>query len=74
VQYTCQSQSKLLCWACCLTPGCRAPQAKGYAEGASDSLIGGIKKNVGSLFGNTETETKGRVQETKGNAGKAANS
>jgi uncharacterized protein YjbJ (UPF0337 family) len=65
---------KVLCRACYLTPGCCVPQAKGYTEGASDSLIGGIKKNVGSLFGNTETETKGRIQETKGNAGKAANS
>ena len=34
-------------------------QAKGYAEGAGDSLAGGLKKNVAKVTGNDKKEAEG---------------
>ena len=34
-------------------------QAKGYAEGAGDSLAGGVKKNVAKVTGNDQKEAEG---------------
>lgn len=34
-------------------------QAKGYAEGAGDSLAGGLKKNVAKVTGNDQKEAEG---------------
>lgn len=36
-------------------------QAKGYAEGAGDSLAGGLKKNVAKVTGNDKKEAEGIV-------------
>ena len=35
-------------------------QAKGYAEGAGDSLAGGLKKNVANDKGNDQKEAEGK--------------
>ena len=35
-------------------------QAKGYAEGAGDSLAGGLKKNVAKVTGNDQKEAEGK--------------
>ena len=38
---------------------CVFAQAKGYAEGAGDSLAGGLKKNVAKVTGNDKKEAEG---------------
>ena len=38
----------------------RVLQAKGYAEGAGDSLAGGLKKNVAKVTGNEAKEAEGK--------------
>eukprot|EP00891_Asterochloris_glomerata_P002230 jgi/Astpho2/2230/Aster-03212 len=38
----------------------KAAQAKGYAEGAKDDLVGGVKKNVAKVTGNDESEAKSK--------------
>ena len=38
---------------------CHNLQAKGYAEGAGDSLAGGLKKNVAKVTGNDQKEAEG---------------
>ena len=35
-------------------------QTKGYAEGAGDSLAGGLKKNVAKVTGNDAKEAEGK--------------
>ncbi|DBA84027.1 TPA: hypothetical protein ACH3X1_006511 [Trebouxia sp. C0004] len=50
-----------------------AAKAKGYAEGAGDSLAGGLKKNVAKVTGNDKKEAEGKARQTKGDAKKAAN-
>lgn len=40
--------------------GCRTLQTKGYAEGAGDSLAGGLKKNAAKVVGNDSKEAEGR--------------
>lgn len=36
-------------------------QTKGYAEGAGDSLAGGLKKNVAKVTGNEAKEAEGKL-------------
>ncbi|KAL3138962.1 hypothetical protein ABBQ32_005771 [Trebouxia sp. C0010 RCD-2024] len=50
-----------------------AAKAKGYAEGAGDSLAGGVKKNIAKVTGNDQKEAEGKARQTKGDAKKAAN-
>jgi len=38
-----------------------AVQAKGYAEGAGDSLAGGLKKKVAKVTGNDQKEAEGEM-------------
>jgi len=49
-------------------------QAKGWVEGATDSVIGNVKNVYGKVVGDKETEASGYAQATGGDAKKAANS
>ena len=49
-------------------------QAKGWVEGATDSVVGNAKNIYGKVVGDKETEAKGYAQATGGDAKKAANS
>lgn len=49
-------------------------QAKGWVEGASDSVVGNVKNLYGKAVGDKETEAKGFAQATKGDTKKASNS
>lgn len=37
-------------------------QTKGYAEGAGDSLAGGVKKNLAKVTGNDAKQAEGKAQ------------
>ncbi|KAL3158374.1 hypothetical protein ABBQ38_010613 [Trebouxia sp. C0009 RCD-2024] len=50
-----------------------AAKTKGYAEGAGDSLAGGVKKNMAKVTGNDAKQAEGEARQTKGDAKKAAN-
>ena len=39
---------------------CDLLQTKGYAEGAGDSLAGGLKKNVAKVTGDDSKEAEGK--------------
>ncbi|KAK9830218.1 hypothetical protein WJX72_010411 [[Myrmecia] bisecta] len=52
----------------------KTAEAKGYAEGAGDSLLGGIKNTAGKIFGNEQMQAEGKGREMKGDAKKAVNS
>ena len=49
-------------------------QAKGWVEGATDSVVGNVKNVAGKVMGDKELEAKGYAQATGGDAKKAANS
>ncbi|KAK9814548.1 hypothetical protein WJX72_007726 [[Myrmecia] bisecta] len=51
----------------------KTAQAKGYAEGAADSLVGGLKNTAGKVLGNEQMQAEGKGRELKGDAKKAAN-
>ncbi|KAK9814105.1 hypothetical protein WJX72_000742 [[Myrmecia] bisecta] len=51
----------------------KTAQAKGYAEGAGDSLLGGLKNTAGKVLGNDQMRAEGKGRELKGDAKKAAN-
>ncbi|KAK9830067.1 hypothetical protein WJX72_009557 [[Myrmecia] bisecta] len=48
-------------------------KAKGYAEGATDSIVGGAKNLAGKVLGNEQMQAEGKARQTKGDAKKASN-
>lgn len=49
-------------------------QAKGYVQGAVDSVVGTAKSTVGYVTGNKQMENEGSAQQKGGDAGKSMNS
>ncbi|DBB03107.1 hypothetical protein WJX77_004682 [Trebouxia sp. C0004] len=50
-----------------------AAKTKGYAEGAGDSLAGGLKKNLHKVTGNDAKQAEGEARQAKGDAKKEVN-